>query len=144
LVVGSNPTGPTSTLSGKTAQYKVSDGEDLYVFVSTSGTRLWRLAYRFNGKPKTLSLGKYPETSLLDARRARGEAKKLITDEIDLSVARKSEKRKKMIAAGGTFQVIAHEWFGTASIAWCSTANARSSSPGLIADPPNDRPAPPP
>jgi len=77
------------SLKGKAAPYKVSDGEGLYVFVSTSGARLWRLAYRFNGKQKTLSLGKYPETSLLDARRARDEAKKLIANEIDPSGARK-------------------------------------------------------
>ena len=74
---------------GQHRPYKVGDGEGLYVFVSTSGARLWRLAYRFKGKQKTLSLGKYPETSLLDARRARDEAKKLIANEIDPSGARK-------------------------------------------------------
>ena len=45
-------------LKGKSAPYKVSDNEGLHVLISPSGSKLWRLAYRFNGKQKTLALGK--------------------------------------------------------------------------------------
>ncbi len=64
-------------LKPKNAPYKLSDGEGLYVLVTAGGSRLWSLAYRFNGKQKTLALGKYPAVSLLDARRARDAAKQL-------------------------------------------------------------------
>ncbi|WP_430694962.1 Arm DNA-binding domain-containing protein [Mesorhizobium montanum] len=36
-----------------------------------TGTRLWRLAYRFDGKQKLLALGSYPLISLGEARQAR-------------------------------------------------------------------------
>lgn len=43
--------------------------------MSTSGGKLWRLKYRFNGTEKLLSIGPYPAVSLLDARKARDDAK---------------------------------------------------------------------
>lgn len=54
-------------LKAKGAPYKLSDGEGLYVMVTAGGSRLWNLAYRFNGKQKTLAIGKYPAISLLEA-----------------------------------------------------------------------------
>ena len=44
-----------------------------------------RLAYRFDGKQKTLALGVYPIVSLADARRKRDDAKKLLVSGIDPS-----------------------------------------------------------
>lgn len=36
---------------------KLFDGGGLFLFVSTSGGKLWRLKYRYEGKEKLLSLG---------------------------------------------------------------------------------------
>ena len=36
---------------------KHPDGGGLYLYVSPSGGKLWRMDYRFEGKRKTLSLG---------------------------------------------------------------------------------------
>ncbi|MGA0561642.1 Arm DNA-binding domain-containing protein [Ancylobacter sp. VNQ12] len=36
---------------------KLSDSGGLHLFVSPSGSRLWRMAYRFDGKQKQLSFG---------------------------------------------------------------------------------------
>jgi len=58
-------------LKGKAAPFKVSDAEGLHVLVAPGGSKMWRLAYRYNGKQKTLALGRYPVVSLLDARKAR-------------------------------------------------------------------------
>ena len=67
---------------------KSSDGGGLYLFVQpdkitrnenddkdtiTAGGKYWRLAYRFDGKQKTLALGVYPAVSLADAREKREE-----------------------------------------------------------------------
>jgi hypothetical protein len=58
---------------------KHSDGGGLHLLVSPQGSKLWRQAYRFNGKQKTLSLGSYPVVSLADARQnPREAAKKLL------------------------------------------------------------------
>ena len=37
--------------------YKKSDGEGLFLQIMPEGSKLWRLAYRFAGKQKTLALG---------------------------------------------------------------------------------------
>lgn len=36
---------------------KLADEKDLHLLVTTTGSKLWRLKYRLNGKEKKLSLG---------------------------------------------------------------------------------------
>ncbi len=74
--------------------YKVSDGDNLYLHVTPTGSKLWRFRYRYEGKEKTLSLGKYPTTSIEDARRGRDAAKELLLQGIDPSEIRKQEKAR--------------------------------------------------
>src|SRR3954466_9529384 len=57
---------------------KLSDGGGLQLWVQTSGTRLWQLAYRFRGRQRQLALGPYPEVSLAEARIKREDAKRLL------------------------------------------------------------------
>ena len=54
---------------------KLSDAGGLFLLVQPSGGKLSRLAYRFDGKQETLSLGKYPVVGLKEARRRRDFAK---------------------------------------------------------------------
>jgi len=77
---------------GKT-QLKISDHGGLYLLVKRSG-RYWKLAYRFEGKQKSLSLGVYPKVSLEEARAKREEAKHLLTQHIDPSIVKKQRKLK--------------------------------------------------
>ncbi|MBC9031150.1 DUF4102 domain-containing protein [Sphingomonas sp. JC676] len=48
--------------------FKLSDGGGLYLLVQPNGPKLWRLKYRFDGKEKLLSFGKYPEVALAAIR----------------------------------------------------------------------------
>ena len=57
---------------------KYADGGGLFLFIPTSGKKLWRLAYRFERKAKLLSFGEYPQVSLRAARQRRDEAKALL------------------------------------------------------------------
>ena len=50
---------------------KYADGGGLYLYVAKTGSKLWRMAYRFNDKEKLLSFGEYPIVSLKDARTKR-------------------------------------------------------------------------
>jgi integrase len=87
---------------------KVSDGGGLYLFVTPNGTKAWRLAYRYCGKQKSLSLGLYPVVTLGEARTRRERAKKLLANGIDPSAQRKLDK----IAAKSeenTFRAVAEE-----------------------------------
>jgi integrase len=72
---------------------KLSDGGGLHVVIQPTGSKLWRLAYRFAGRQKTLALGVYPAVSLEEARRRRDEAKRLLARSIDPSAQRKTDKQ---------------------------------------------------
>jgi integrase len=85
---------------------KLSDGSGLHILIQPKGSKLWRLAYRFAGKQKTLALGVYPIVSLEEARRRRDEAKKLLARFIDPSAQRKINKHA---AKDSSFRAVAEE-----------------------------------
>jgi hypothetical protein len=60
---------------------KIGDGGGLYLEITSTKSKLWRMAYRFNGKQRTLYIkGAYPQVTLADARIQRDQAKELILD----------------------------------------------------------------
>ena len=62
----------------RTKPFKLSDGGGLHLLVPPHGSKLWRLAYRFGCKQKTLALGIYPAVTLAEARAKRDAAGKLL------------------------------------------------------------------
>jgi integrase len=97
--------------SGKVQKY--TDNGNLYLFVSPAGGKLWRFDYRFAGKRKTLSLGKYPAVSLKSARDKMTTAKELLADDIDPSTVKKTAKAsaiKETRRQGNTFEKLALDW----------------------------------
>jgi len=88
---------------------KLSDSGGLQLGVMPNGSKLWWVAYRFGGKTKSLSLGKYPAVSLADARLGRDEAKKLLAQGHDPSTFKKKAKAERA-ATKNTFQVVAEEY----------------------------------
>ena len=58
----------------KTKQFKISDGEGLYLLVHPNGSKYWRFDFRFSGKQKSSSLGVWPGVSLNQARKIRNTA----------------------------------------------------------------------
>jgi integrase len=94
------------------------DGGGLYLLVTTTGGKLWRFKYRFNGKEKKLAFGAYPEKSLLDARQKRDEARKQLADGIDPGAVRNAQKQAKTELTE-TFEVVAREWHERFKSKWC-------------------------
>lgn len=43
--------------TGREKDYKLTDGDGLYLLVKVNGNRFWRLKYRIGGKEKCLSIG---------------------------------------------------------------------------------------
>jgi integrase len=113
------------TIKSKAEPFKVGDGEGLYLLVQPNGSKLWRLAYRYLGKQKTLAFGKYPAVSLRDARRARDNAKEVLAKQLDPSGIRKAEMRERKVAARSTFASVAEEWFETNGSRWVETYASR-------------------
>lgn len=72
--------------------YKLFDGHGLFLFISPKGAKVWRLAYRSDGKAQTHVIGPYPLVSLADARTKRDEVRLKLLDGGDLKPARAAPK----------------------------------------------------
>lgn len=101
--------------TGKTQ--KLFDGGGLYLEVSPTGRKWWRLKYRFNNKEKRLSIGVYPAISLSDARIAREMAKKQISQNTDPSLNKQVEKAG-IAAQHETFETVSLEWYQKQATVW--------------------------
>ncbi len=95
---------------------KYAAGGGLFLYVPLTGSKLWRLGYRFEGKSKLLSFGEYPAVSLKMARDRRDEAKRLLAEGTDPSAHKKQVKAAKQKEAHNTFAHIAREWHETLTV----------------------------
>lgn len=94
----------------KDKDYKLSDGRGLYLLVSKSGGKHWKLKYNFDGKEKKLSLGAYPEISLLQARSLREKYRSDIANDINPHAEKQIKKEAQKVEAVinlNTFEKIA-------------------------------------
>lgn len=98
--------------------YKMGDAGGLYLEVSVSGGKWWRMKYRFDGKEKRLAFGTFPDTSLAAARAKRDEARKLLAAGVDPGAHRKAVKASRLERAANSFEVVAREWFAKQKSAW--------------------------
>ena len=65
------------------AARKLFDGGGLYLFVSPTGAKTWRLAFRLEGRQQQVSLGAYPAVSLAEARQKRAELRQRLSAGLD-------------------------------------------------------------
>ncbi len=99
-----------------TARYY--DALGLYLEMSPAGGLWWRLKYRFGGKEKRVSLGTCPNTSLLEARGKRDDARKLLAKGVDPSQQRKADKLAEALRDTNSFESVALEWHGKQKGTW--------------------------
>ena len=90
--------------------YSMGDGGGLYLWVKPTGGKLWRWSYRFEGKEKLMSFGKYPDVSLALARDRHAEARKLLATGIDPMARRKIEKKVQKVSSENSFQSVYARW----------------------------------
>jgi integrase len=90
----------------KAKPYKLRDGAGLYLLITPSDSRQWRLRYRVNGRESMAGLGTYPATSLKAARGRRDEIR--LTLEAGKDPA--AERRAARVRITNTFEVVAREW----------------------------------
>ena len=78
--------------------YKLFDGDGLFIWISPTGGKLWRLKYTspVSSKEKTFSIGKYPDITLVTARAERVRLRQLVKNGIDPS-GEKQENKKVQI-----------------------------------------------
>jgi len=97
----------------KNKDFKLFDGGGLYLLVTKSGGKHWKLKYRMSGKEKKVSLGAYPAISLSDARVLREKYKSEIAKQIDPNEKKKQAKeelRDKKIKIENTFYKVSKKW----------------------------------
>lgn len=101
---------------GREKPYKLTDGEGMYLFIQPNGSKLWRMAYRYDGKQKTLAFGVYPYVSLADARRKRTDAKTALAGGKDPSIKGPTAE---------TFDALARRWFAKEQSEWAQSHAGR-------------------
>ncbi|BBC73311.1 integrase [Altererythrobacter sp. B11] len=104
--------------------YKLADRQGLYLLVASSGTKSWRYKYDFGGKERLLTLGRFPDMGLADARALHEDARRLIRAGKDPVVEAKREKQTRISATEATFKKMAEIWLEEQSPLW-SPANAK-------------------
>ncbi len=57
--------------------YHLLDGDNLSLYITPQGGKIWRYGYRHNNKRKQIALGKYPVISLAEARELKLEKQRL-------------------------------------------------------------------
>jgi integrase len=102
----------------RTKPYKISDGEGLFLLITPSGGKYWRLKYFFAAKEKQLALGVYPEITLSDARERRMQARKVLAAGNDPSTLKREANRVIIQKHENTFEIVAREWHQNRLLKW--------------------------
>lgn len=101
------------TAKPKDKEYNLFDGDGLRLRIKPNGSKQWILNYYkpTNRKRANLSLGKYPDLSLANARKLSLEARELIAQNIDPQDVRKQRQQEVDAIHQHTFFNVAKEWF---------------------------------
>jgi integrase len=91
--------------------YKLHDSGGLHLIVRPSGSKTFRMKYRRKGKEQLLTIGRWPEVSLGDARARRDQAREQLDRNVDLKVNQAG-------AELGTFEQLARRWHERRSPRW--------------------------
>jgi Arm DNA-binding domain len=89
--------------------YKQTDSGGLHLLSLPSGSKYWRMHYRFIGKQKSLAFGVWPDVTLADARAKRDAARRLIAKGVGPAKKAKQDKVAASAAAANTFEAVANE-----------------------------------
>ena len=73
-------------------QYKIYDGDGMFLLIHPNGSKYWRMKYTFDDKSKLASFGVWPGVSLKEARERRHEAKQ----KIKMGISKSSSTRNRL------------------------------------------------
>ena len=94
-----------------------ADGEGLTFTLSAKGAAAWTLRYRFGGKAKELTLGRYPDMSIAKARELAAEKRVAVSQGVDVAQEKQARKESAKLAATlakvGTVKTLYDEFFAS-------------------------------
>lgn len=93
---------------------KRADGNGLRLVVTPTGRRSWEVAYRFNGRPRTLPIGRYPGITPAEARYRCEQIRAALDrgEDPGLGSKRQTAERERAERAR-RFDAVAEQWFKT-------------------------------
>ena len=107
-------------LKPKAQRYEEWEGNGFGVRITPKGIKSFVFVYRFEGKPRRLTLGNYPTMSLADAHEAHAKAVKKLAQGIDpgaMAVSERREERKAPTVAGLVDEYM-EKWAKTRKRSW--------------------------
>lgn len=98
--------------------YKMYDGLGMYLAVSPTGKKVWRLDYKdVNGKRKSYTIGDFTQISLTEARKIKEELK----DKLDGG-------KTIQLSAQNTFESVFRDWWKR----WSQTVSKRHADRAIV------------
>lgn len=96
----------------KDKNYLLLDGGGLYVEVLTTGTKIWRYIYSFEGRRPKLTIGPFPEISIAQARDQHAVLRSKVAQGIDPVEERRRDEQARQddVRRGVMFQDFAALW----------------------------------
>jgi integrase len=96
----------------KAKPYRLADGDNLYLYVATSGVKSWQVRFRKpdTRKPDTHTIGKYPQISLASARSKADWARAEIDAGRDPNVMARVAKRDAASVLAEKFSKVKDAW----------------------------------
>lgn len=104
----------TTNLELKNAQpkekdYTINVDTGLSLLIKSTGSKLWRLRYSYAGKRCMISLGKYPQISMKEAKSKQRNCLEMLDKGINPSTHKKVQKAKQ--ATEKSFKEVILEWY---------------------------------
>ncbi|MCR5257232.1 MAG: Arm DNA-binding domain-containing protein, partial [Desulfovibrio sp.] len=93
--------------------YDLRDGKGLYLRITSTDNKIWKIDYYVNKKRNTMTLGYYPQMSLQMAREEAKKAKQLAKQGTNPNVDKQRkivEEQKQKDEESRTFKDVANEW----------------------------------
>lgn len=96
----------------KEKNYQIPDENGLYNLVKPNGSKLWQMRYTspLTKKRNIISIGKYPDISLAEARLARDKYKNQIANGVDPNYNKKETELKSIKDKKGMCVNLINEW----------------------------------
>lgn len=94
------------------------DGGGLFLHVTRTGAKYWRLKYRHAGREKLLALGVYPAVAIPEARDKANKARALLRDGHDPAAVRAERKAEARRDAEAAFPQVAEAWIERNRASW--------------------------
>lgn len=98
--------------------YRVADGRAMYMLVTPTGGKSWRLKFRHHGNQRTLALGMYPDVGIAEARAKRDAARALIAKGIDPVAVKRGHSEDGRQRTAYRFAEAAEAYFEHNAKAW--------------------------